>query len=99
MLLADVIASWLLMSDVVSHCGRCKSHIIYLCKPTIVGFLWQMLLPHCKADVFAIVVDGITTFVWADVLSNYANWNSYIVTAFNWLICGRWNSHCFIVTG
>ena len=34
--------------------------------------------------MFAIVVDGITTFVWDDVLPNYTNWNSYIVTAFNW---------------
>ena len=81
MLLADVIASWLLLADVVSHCGRFRSHIFYLCKPTIVGFNWQMFLPHCKADVFAIVVDGITTFVWADVLPIIANWNSYIVTA------------------
>ena len=66
MLLADVIASWLL-ADVVSHCGRCKATFFYLCKPTIVGFLADVFLPHCKADVFAIVVDGITTFVWADV--------------------------------
>ena len=58
-----------------------RNHIFYLCKPTIVGFIGGCFLPHCKADVFAIVVDGITTFVWADVLPNYANWNSYIVTA------------------
>ena len=67
MLLADVVASWLLLADVVSHCGRCKSHIIYLCKPTIVGFLadvfchikrlmylplWLMELPHLCGLMF-----------------------------------------------
>ena len=40
--------------------------------------------------MFAIVVDGITTFVWADVLPNYTNWNSYIVTAFNWFNLPPW---------
>ena len=99
MLLADVIASWLLLADVVSHCGRCKSHIIYLCKPTMCWFFGRCFCHIVRADVFAIVVDGITTFVQADVLPNYANWNSYIVTAINGSICGRWNSHCFIVTG
>ena len=49
MLLADVIASWLLMAEVLSHCGRCKSHIIYFCKPTIVDYF--------------IVADVITTLL------------------------------------
>ena len=43
MLLADVIASWLLVAGVVSHCGRCKSHILCLCKPTIVGFVADVI--------------------------------------------------------
>ena len=57
---------------------------LFICVNPQLLVLWQMLLPHCKADEFAIVADGITTFVWADVLPNCANWNSYIVTAFNW---------------
>ena len=36
MLLADVIAIWLCMTDVFSHCGRCESHCLsYLWKTTI----------------------------------------------------------------
>ena len=31
MLLADAIASWLFMADVVSHCGRCESHSVFVC--------------------------------------------------------------------
>ena len=27
MLLADVIAMWLYMADVISHCGGCESHL------------------------------------------------------------------------
>ena len=30
------------------------------------------------ADVIAIVVDGITTFEWADVFTQCSRWNSHI---------------------
>ena len=33
MLLADVIASWLLMADVFSQCGRCKATIFDCVNP------------------------------------------------------------------
>ena len=36
MLLADVIAIWLCMADVFSHCGRYESHcVFYLWKTTV----------------------------------------------------------------
>ena len=28
--MADVIAKWLCMADVFSHCGRCESHSVFL---------------------------------------------------------------------
>ena len=31
MLLADVTVSWLLLADAVSHCGRCKTTVFFVC--------------------------------------------------------------------
>ena len=47
------------------------------------------------ADVIVIVVDGITTFEWADVfiLPNTANGTATYVTADMFVCCGRWNGH------
>ena len=95
MLLADVIASWLLLADVFSHCGRYKSHIICLCKPTIVecfccGRCYYHIIGWC------ICHSGWWNYhiVWADVLPNYTNWNSHVSDSITiGLICGRWNSH------
>ena len=45
------------------------------------------------AGVIAIVVDEITTFVWADVLPNAAVGTATYVTAEVFVCCGRWNGH------
>ena len=67
--------------------------------------LWQQ---YELANVIAIVVDGITTFVWADVLpsatvetATYVTADVFVVadgmatfvTGWCYWHCGRWNSH------
>ena len=88
MLLADVIASWLFMADVFSHCGRCESHSVFC--------LWKPQLMNCLvvADVMATLLIGWCHchggrwnyhIVWADVLPNITVGTATFVTAI-WLV-------------
>ena len=88
MLLADVIANWLFMADVFSHCGRCESHSIFVCgKPHLMNCL-------VVADVMATLLIGWCHchsggwnyhIVWADVLPNITVGTATFVTAI-WLV-------------
>ena len=56
-----------------------------------------MLWPQYElADVIAMVVDGITTFVWADVFPNASDGTATYVTADMFVYCFRGNGHFFL---
>ena len=73
MLLADVIAMWLSMADVLAIVAGVKA-TVFVCLWKTTCLMYYLVVADAMAtllaDVIAIVVDGITTFVWADVLPN-----------------------------